>query len=331
MPTIFLLALLTFVVPLFFYPAHAQQAGKIYRIGFLDRGDARTSAVRFEPFWQELRRLGWIEGRNLTIESRFADNGPDERTVQQAEELVRLHVDLIVCASTGAALRAKKVTTTIPIVLASSLDPVGAGLVASLARPGGNVTGVSSLGGELNTKRLEVLKDAVPNLIRVGIPQVTTSAASVSESLQAKQLTVAARALNIDLVELPTKLEAKALEMAFQSARQKKVAAIMIYGRVFFAARKHFAELAAKYSLPAIYPQKEFVDEGGLMYYGIDEDDLLRRPAGYVDKILKGANPADLPVQLPTKFELVINLKAAKQIGLTIPPHVLARADRVIR
>jgi putative tryptophan/tyrosine transport system substrate-binding protein len=280
-----------------------------------------------EPFWQEIRRLGWIEGKNLAIEYRFADEKSD-RQPELAADLVRLKVDVIVCASTSAVLAAKKATTTIPIVMAGSADPVGAGLVASLAHPGGNVTGVSSLSVELNTKRLEILKDAVPKLTRVGLLRQPESGVEV----QLKELRPAALALKLKLEEIETQADAKSLERAFQTAKQKQVGAIMMTStRPFFAERKRIVELAVKYRLPAIYVQKEFVDEGGLMSYGADFDDLYRRAAFYVDKILKGAKPADLPVQQATKFEFIINLKAAKQIGLTLSPEFLARANRVIK
>jgi putative ABC transport system substrate-binding protein len=206
---------------------------------------------------------------------------------------------------------------------------VGSGLVASLARPGGNVTGLSSLTTELNTKRLEILKGAVPKLTRVGFlpPQD-----AVSRDLQLKELRPAALALKLKLEEIETQVDAKGLESAFQAAKQKQMGAIMTAsGRRFFAERKLIVELAAKHRLPAIYPQKEFIDEGGLMSYGVDFDDLYRRAAVYVDKILKGAKPADLPVQQATKFEFIINLKAAKQIGLTIPVPVVERANQVIK
>ena len=214
--------------------------------------------------------------------------------------------------------------------MVSAGDPVAAGLVASLARPGGNVTGLSSLAPELNTKRLEILKDAVPKLARVGL--LWPHGASIGVDLQLKELRPAAVALKLKLEEIETQLDAKGLESAFQTAKQKQVGAIMTTaGPSFFAERKRIVELAGKYRLPAIYFQKEFVDEGGLMSYGADYDDLYRRAAVYVDKILKGAKPADLPVQQATKFEFVINLKAAKQIGLTIPGRVLERANQVIK
>ena len=309
--------------------ADAQQTGKIFRIGFLDPSTASGSAVLVEAFRQELSKLGWIEGKNITIEYRFAEQKP-ERLPELAADLVRLKVDLIVVTATPPALAAKKATTTIPIVMTNAADPVGAGLVASLARPGGNVTGLSSLSTELNTKRLEILKDAVPKLARVGL--LRPSGGGIGADLQMKELRPAALALKLKLEEIETQPDAKGLESAFQTAKQKQVGAIMTTtGRRFFAERKRIVELAGKYRLPAIYFQKEFVDEGGLMSYGADYDDLYRRAAVYVDKILKGAKPADLPVQQATKFEFVINLKAAKQIGLTIPPDLLARANRVIR
>jgi len=309
--------------------AEAQQPTKVLRIGFLDSSTASGSAVLVEAFRQEIRKLGWIEGKNIAIEYRFAEQ-KNERLSELAADLVRLKVDLIVVAGTVAALAAKSATTTIPIVMANAGDPVGAGLVASLARPGGNVTGLEGLGPQLNTKRLEVLKDAVPKLARVGL--LLGSGASIGRDLQLKELRPAALALKLKLEEIETQLDPKGLESAFQTAKQKQVNAIMTTAnRTFFAERKRIVELAGKYRLPAIYFQKEFVDEGGLMSYGADFDDLYRRAAVYVDKILKGAKPGDLPVQQATKFEFVINLKAAKQIGLTIPVRVLERANQVIK
>ncbi len=250
--------------------AHAQQPGKIFRIGFLDASTASGSAVLVEAFRQELSKLGWIEGKNITIEYRFAEQKP-ERLPELAADLVRLKVDLIVVAGTPSALAAKKATTTIPIVMATAGDPVGAGLVASLARPGGNVTGLSSLATELNTKRLEILKDAVPKLARVGL--LRPPGGGVGSDLQLKELRPAALALKLKLEEIETQLDAKGLESAFQTAKQKQVGAIMTTAtRPFFAERKRIVELAGKYRLPAIYFQKEFVDEGGLMSYGADYD-----------------------------------------------------------
>ena len=308
--------------------AQAQQPGKIFRIGLLDPSDARTSAVRLKAFWEELRRLGWIEGKNITVEYRFAEEKTD-CLPELAADLVRLKVDVIVATQTSAALAAKRATTTIPIVITNSSDPVAAGLVASLAQPGGNVTGVSGLAVELNTKRLEVLKDAVPKLARVGLPRQMGTA--ISEELQIKELRLAAVALKLKLEEIKTTLDPKALESAFQSAKQKQVGAIMIYSRPFFAERKRIVELAAKYRLPAIYPQKEYVDEGGLMYYGIDAADSYRRAAHHVDKILRGTKPADIPVEQAMRTEFIISLPAAKRIGYKVPYELLARANKVIQ
>jgi putative ABC transport system substrate-binding protein len=306
--------------------ADAQQTGKVPRIGYLSNRDPASESARSEAFRQELSKLGSIEGKNIAIEYRFAEQKL-ARLPELAAELVRLKVDLIVTAGAPPALAAKKATTTIPIVMATTGDPVGAGLVASLARPGANVTGFSALSVDLGTKRLEILRDAVPKLVRVGLLWPGTGQQS-----QMKELRAAAPALRIKLEEIETQADAKALETAFRSAKQKQVNAIMTtQNRTFFAERKRIVELAVKHRLPAIYFQKEFVDEGGLMSYGVDFEDLYRRAAVYVDKILKGTKPADLPVQQATKFEFVINLKAAKQIGLTIPPELLARANQVFK
>jgi putative ABC transport system substrate-binding protein len=312
----------------------AQQTGKVFHIGYLDPGRASGNAVLMDAFRQELRKLGWIEGKNITIEYRFAENKGPERLTELAADLVRLKVDLILISGAGPASAAKSATTTIPIVMVTVPDPVAAGFVASLARPGGNVTGLAGLSESLSTKRLEILKDAVPKLDRVGV--LRPRGANISGDLQLKELRPAALALNLKLEEIEIQIEPrpdpKAYESAFQTAKQKQVGAITTIGiRSFFAERKRIVELAGKYKLPAIYFQKEFVDEGGLMFYGADYDDLFRRSAQYVDKILKGAKPADMPVQQATKFEFVINLKAANQIGLTIPVRVLERANQVIK
>jgi len=306
--------------------ADAQQPGKISRIGFLDQSTASGMAGLLEAFRQELSMLGWIEGKNIIIEYRFAE-GKSDRLPELAAELVRLKVDLIVTASRLDALAAKSATATIPIVMTNVGDPVGAGLVASLARPGGNVTGFSSLSPELITKRLEILKDVVPKLARVGLLRP----ARIGQ-FQMKELRPAAVALKLKLEEIETQSDAKGLENAFQSAKQKQVKAIMTMATPsFFAERRRIVELAVKYRLPAIYFQKEFVEEGGLMSYGEEYADLYGKTAHYVDKILNGTKPGDLPVAQATKFEFIINLKAAKQIGLTIPPRVLERANQVIK
>ena len=304
----------------------AQQVGKVPRIGFVDDSTPSNIAVRLDMFRQELSKLGWIEGKNVAIEYRFAE-GKLERLPELMSDLVRLKVDLIVAQGTPGALAAKNATTTIPIVMTNAGDPVGAGLVGSLARPGGNVTGLSSLASELITKRLEVLKDAVPRLSRVGLLRTARSG-----NAQMKDLRTAATALKLELEEIESQGDATGLGSAFNTAKQNQVGAIMTMATgSFFAQRKWIVKLASKHRLPAIYLSKEFVDEGGLMSYGADYDDLYRRAASYVDKILKGSKPADLPVQQATKFEFIVNLKAAKQIGLIIPHRVLERANQVIR
>jgi putative ABC transport system substrate-binding protein len=305
--------------------AQAQQAGKIPRIGFLDPSTASGSTVLWDSLREELRKLGWIEGKNIAFEYRFGEN-KDARVSALSAELVNLKVDLIVVLGRAAGVAAKNATTTIPIVMMTFPDPVREGMVASLARPGGNVTGLTGLNPELNTKRLEILKDVIPKLTRVGLLQPPTGFVS-----QMKELRAAAVELKLNLVEIQIEAE-KGLEVAFETAKKKQVNAIVISGaRRFFAERKRIVELAGKYRLPLIYPDKEFVNQGGLMSYGADVTDLYRRAAVYVDKILKGAKPGDLPVQQATKFEFVVNLKAAKQIDLTIPVRVLERANQVIK
>jgi putative tryptophan/tyrosine transport system substrate-binding protein len=309
--------------------AEAQQPGKVFRIGFLDSSTASSSTLLVDAFRQELSKLGLTEGKNITIEYRYAE-GERDRFPELAAEMVRLKVDLIVVEGSGLALAAKSATTTIPIVVTNAGGLLGLGLVESLARPGGNVTGNASLTPELNTKRLEILKDTVLKLTRVGF--LRSSGDNVLSELQMKELRAAAVALKLKLDEIETQYDAKDIESAFQTAKQKQVGAIMTQStRPFSAERKRIVELAVKYRLPAIYPQKEYVDEGGLMSYGTDSADNYRRTAVYVDKILKGAKPADLPVQQAMKFEFVINLKAAKQIGLMIPVRVLERANQVIK
>src|ERR1043166_140269 len=323
-------ALLLALCSMLFAPcssAWAQQTRKVVRIGFLDSSTASGMAGLLAAFRQELSKFGWIDGKNITIEHRFAESKGTKRLPELAADLVRLKVDLIVATDTPSSLAAKNATSTIPIVMVSVGYPAAAGLVASLARPGGNVTGLSSLGTELNTKRLEILKDAIPKLARVGLLRPAGGS-----DRQLKDLRPAALALKVKLEEIETQRDAKGLESAFQTAKQKPVEAIMTTtATTFFGERRRIVELAGKYRLPAIYYQKEFVDEGGLMSYGADYIDLYRRAPVYVDKILKGAKPADLPVQQATKFEFVINLKAAKQIDLTIPVDLLQRANKVIK
>src|SRR5262245_317315 len=304
----------------------AQQAGKVFRIAYLSGSTASASASRLEAFWQEMRKLGWNEVKNITMEYRFAEQKL-ERGSERASDLVSRKVDRILVEGSGQTGAARSVTTTIPIVMGTVGAPVGAGLVASLARPGRNVTGFASLQPELNNKRLEILNDAIPNLTRVGF-----FLGGLAREIQLKELRPAALALKLKLEEIDPQLDPKGLENAFQTAKQKQVGAIITQSIIpFFAERKRIVELAGKYRLPAIYPEKGYVDEGGLMSYGIDPTDLFRRAAVYVDKILKGAKPADLPVQQATKFEFIINLKAAKEIGLTLSPEFVSRANKVIK
>jgi putative ABC transport system substrate-binding protein len=311
--------------------ASAQQIGKVARIGFLDPSTESAVAVFLDAFRKELIKLGWVEGKNITIEYRFAEQKLD-RLPELAAELVNQKVDLIVVGTGPTPFAAKKATSTIPIVMRASVDPVGAGVIASLARPGGNITGLSGLAPELNTKRLEILKDAIPRLSRVGLLLTPGTTVSITGDIQLKEIRAAALALKLKLEEIKTEPDAKSLENAFKTATQKQVGAIIIApGSRMFTERKRIVELAGKHRLPAIYPNKGYVDAGGLMFYGADIADDSRRVAWYVDKILKGTKPADLPVQQATKFEFIINLKAAKKIGLTLPPELLARANRVIK
>ena len=306
----------------------AQQTGKIFRIGFLDASTASGSAVLVEAFRQELSKLGWIEGKNITIEYRFAEQ-KNERLPELAAELVRLKVDLIVVQGRPAALAAKKATTTIPIVMTNVCGPRGCRFGCQSGAAGRQCH--RALGFSDRTKHQKA-RDTQGRGPQARPSWTSAVAGSIATDLQLKELRPAAVALKLKLEEIETQPDAKGLESAFQTAKQKQVDAIMTTAtRHFFAERKRIVELAGKYRLPAIYFQKEFVDEGGLMSYGADYDDLFRRAAVYVDKILKGAKPADLPVQQATKFEFVINLKAAKQIGLTIPGRVLERANQVIK
>jgi putative tryptophan/tyrosine transport system substrate-binding protein len=303
--------------------AEAQQPGKVRRIGFL--GTAPTYFV--DAFRQGLRDRGWVEGQTITIEYRDA-GGKRGQYAHLAAELVRLKVDVIVATSTGPALAAQRATKTVPIVMTVT-DPVGSGLVTSLARPGGNITGTTSFSMDLSGKRLELLKEMVPNLSRVA---VFWDPESPGNKPQMQGIEVAAQALGLQLQSVELRRPDVDLESAFQSAVKEQAGAVItMSGPSQALSRARVAQLAAKSRLPAIYPEEAFVDAGGLISYGPNRYDTYRRMAIYVDKILKGAKPADLPVEQPTKFELVINLKAAKQIGLTIPPNLLARADRVIK
>ncbi len=306
----------------------AQQSTKIPRIGYLNAVSPSSVSDRIEAFRQGLRELGYVEGKNIVIVSRYAD-GNLERLPALAAELASLKVDVIVSSGPVPTRFTKKATATIPIVMAQDSDPVGNGFVATLARPGGNITGLSTLAPELSGKRLELLKEIVPRLSRVAVFGTSTQPGN-AQAL--KEVELAARAFGINLQYVDV-LDPKDIETAFRAAGKGRADAVlmMVPSGVVNSLRKEIAELAVKSRLPATYQQSEYVEAGGLMSYGVSIDDLNRRAATYVDKILKGRKPADLPVEQPTKFELVINLKAAKQIGLTIPPTVLARADRVIK
>ena len=307
--------------------AQAQQTPKVPRIGVLLGLSFSANTARIEAFRQGLRELGYVEGKNIVIEYRAAA-GKREQLPELITELVRLKVDVIVTAGPSPTRAAKEARVTIPIVMTNDGDPVGSGVVASLARPGENITGLSTLGPELSGKRLELLKEIIPKLSRVAVFGESTQPGN-AQSL--RETEAAAREFKVQL-QLLDVLEPKDIETAFQAAAKARTDAVLVLGNPFLGAhRKQVSELAIKNRLPAIYPQSEFVEGGGLMTYAASRTDLFRRSAAYVDKILKGAKPADLPVEQPTKFEFIINLKTAKQIGLRIPPSVLARADKVIR
>jgi putative ABC transport system substrate-binding protein len=300
--------------------AEAQQSTKIPRIGLIATSLSANSA-RIESFRQGLRELGYVEGKNIVIEWRFAEEKPD-RLPALAAELVRLKVDVILTSGPSVTRAAKEATTTIPIVMTNDSDPVATGFVASLARPGGNITGLSTLAPELSGKRVELLKETVFRLTRVAVLGTSTTA-GYAPTL--KELDLAAGALKVKLQYLDVQ-SPKDIETAFRGATKGRADAIlMLGGPVLNSHRTQVVELAVKSRLPAIYNQTEYVEAGGLMYYGTNIADLFRRAATYVDKILKGRTPADLPVEQPMRFEFVISLPAAKKIGLTIPPNVLVR------
>jgi putative ABC transport system substrate-binding protein len=300
----------------------AQQPKKVPRIGY---ESGVSSREREEAFRQGLRELGYVEGQNIVIEWRFAQGKPDQ-VPRNAAELVRLKVDVIVTGGATDTRAAKEATSTIPIVMTNDNDPVGTGMVASLARPGGNITGLASLSAELRGKQLELLKETLPRL-----SHVVALYGPGAQSSAVKETEVVARSLGLNLQSQVVK-ELDDLNRAFEAISKARTGALMVGGGLFATAqRKQIVEFAAKSRLPAIYYRRELVEDGGLMSYDANRNDLARRAATYVDKILKGTKPADLPVEQPTKFELMINLKAAKQIGLTVPPSVLARADKVIK
>jgi putative tryptophan/tyrosine transport system substrate-binding protein len=310
-----------------FSSAEAQQPKKVARIAYLAASPASANGGRLEAFRQGLREIGYVQGENIVIVDRYAE-GKFDRLPVLAAELVRLKVDVIITAGPPVTRAVKEATATIPVVMAQDGDPVGNGFVASLARPGGNITGMSQLAPEISGKQLELLKETVPKLTRVAVLGTSTRPGN-AHALEQTEL--AAGTFGVRLQYLDVR-DPKDIETAFREAHKARAGAVLVLqGPVFTSQRTQVADLAAKTRIPAIYPQTEYTDAGGFMCYGVNTSDLFRRAAYHVDKILKGAKPADLPIEQPQKFELVINLKAAKQIRLTVPPNVLARADRVIR
>src|ERR1043166_27838 len=332
-----LLFALCFFTVLLFHPcslllapcssAEAQQPTKIFRIGYLSANSAYSESARTGTFRQGLRELGYVEGKNIVIEYRYAD-GKLDRVPALAAELVHLNVNVIVTGGTGSTRSANEATNSVPIVMTQDPDPVGNGFVANLARPGGNITGLSTLSPELNGKRLELLKEIIPKISRVAVLGTSTTPSN-AQSLRETELAAGVLAVKVQYLDVRGP---KDIETAFRAASKAGADAIMLLGGPVLASqRAQFADLAVKNRLPTIYWRSDIVEAGGLMSYAVSFTDLDRRAAIYVDKILKGAKPGDLPVEQPKKFDFVINLKTAKQIGLTIPPNVLARADKVIR
>jgi len=304
-----------------------QQAGKVYRIGLLMPVSPAAAASNIEAFRQGLRERGYVEGQSIAIESRFAD-GKIEPLPDLAAELVRLKMDVIVTWGTPAAGATKRATQTIPIVMAAATDPVGTGLVASLSRPGGNVTGMSAGSSELSGKTLELLKEIAPKVSRVA---VLWNPDNPAEAIKMNEVRAAARVLSIQLQVLAAR-DPNEFEPAFAAMTKGRAGALLVQHELLFLThRNRILDLVGKTRLPVMYERREYVDAGGLMSYGVNFRDNFRRAATYVDKILKGAKPADLPVEQPTHFEFVINLKTAKALGLTIPQSLLLRADEVIQ
>lgn len=326
-PLPFALSLLCALLFALSVPAEAQQAKKVPRIGFLSSLSPSSISARTDSFRQGLVALGYMEGKNIVIEWRYAE-GKTEQLPDLAGELVRLKVNVIVTGGPAVNRFAKEATATIPIVVAFDNDPVGNGFAASLARPGGNITGLSTHYPEISGKQLELLKEIVPRLARVAVLGNSTIPGN-AQALRETELAAGVFGVKLQYLDIQNPKE---IETAFRAASKGHADAVLVLGsQVVTSYSKQFAELAAKSRLPAIYWSPEFVEAGGLMTYSVSITDLFRRAATYVDKILKGAKPADLPVEQPKKFEFIINLKAAKQIGLTIPPNVLARADKVIK
>ena len=309
------------------WSAEAQQRNNVPRIGYLATVSPLANAVRIEAFRQGLRELGYVEGKNIVIEWQFAAEKPDRLPTLTAD-LVRLKVEIIITGGPPATRAAKQATSTIPIVMTFDPDPVGNGFVASLARPGGNITGLATFAAEISGKQLELLKEIAPRLSRVA---VFGDSIQPGNAQSLKETELAARALGVRLQHVDIRSPTD-IEPAFREASKGHANALLVLGSPVLASQAtQFADLAVKSRLPAIYSRSEFVEDGGLMSYGVSFTDLDRRAATYVGKILKGVKAGDLPVEQPKKFELIVNLKAAKQIGLTIPPNVLVRADKVIR
>jgi putative ABC transport system substrate-binding protein len=308
-------------------PTDAQQPTKIPRIGYLGVNSLNVNPDRREAFRQGLRELGYVEGKNIVIEWRSAE-GKQDRLPALAAELVRLKVDIIIAGGPPSTRAAKEATITIPIVMGFDNDPIADGFVASLARPGGNITGLATLAPEISGKLLELLKEVVPRLFRVAVLGTSTQPGN-AQSLRETEVAAPAFGVKVQFLDI---LAPKDIETAFRAAGKGHADGVLVLqSPVINSQRTQVADLAVKSRLPGIFPQSQYANAGGLMYYGVNTVDLFRRAPTFVDKILKGAKPADLPVEQPTKFELVINLKTARQIGLTIPPNVLARADKVIR
>jgi putative ABC transport system substrate-binding protein len=303
-----------------------QQAAKVARIGFLEASSPSAIAARIEAFRQGLRELGYVEGKNVAIEYRYAE-GNFDRLPALAAELVRLNVNVIVTGGPTAIPAAKAATTVIPIVMAFDTDPVGSGFAASLAKPGGNITGLSTLAPELSAKQIELLKEIVPKLARVA---VLGTASRPGSAHALREVENAAKALKVQ-VQFQDVVDPKGIDAAFLAARKGGADAVLVLGSPLFNAnRTELTELASKSRYPVIYDRAEFVEAGGLMTYSVSLADLARRAATYVDKILKGAKPGDLPIEQPTKFDLVVNMKTAKALGIKIPNSVLAQATKVI-
>ena len=303
-----------------------QQAAKVARIGFLEASSPSAIAARIEAFRQGLRELGYVEGKNVAIEYRYAE-GNFDRLPALAAELVRLNVNVIVTGGPTAIPAAKAATTAIPIVMAFDTDPVGSGFAASLAKPGGNITGLSTLAPELSAKQIELLKEIVPKLARVA---VLGTASRPGSAHALREVENAAKALKVQ-VQFQDVVDPKGIDAAFLAARKGSADAVLVLGSPLFNAnRMELTELASKSRYPVIYDRAEFVEAGGLMTYSVSLADLARRAATYVDKILKGAKPGDVPIEQPTKFDLVVNMKTAKALGIKIPNSVLAQATKVI-